>query len=430
MKHRPLTRREFLKGAALAGAVLGFPAVVPSTVFGRNAPGNRINIGLIGMGLMMGGHHSIMLGRDDVQVVAVCDVDREKRQRAKARTEDHYGAKKASGNYKGCDAYNEYERIIERDDIDAVMVITPDHWHTLISLAAMKSGKDVYVQKPMTLTIREGRLMSDTASQYSAILQVGSQQRSERAFRKACEIVRNGWIGKVHTIYTQLGEFPPPQTLPAETVPEGFDYDRWLGPTPWYPYNNKRVKGDYGGGWRCFWDYGSRKNGDWGAHHFDIIQWALGMDHSGPVQFIPKGWDGAAYQSHIYADGTRVWKNHPVKNDQMIQFIGEHGEVLVSRGDRLETTPAELKDRPLAPGDIHLYENYNHEGNWLDCIRSRKTPICTAEIGHRTATICHLNGIAERLNRLIVWDPVKEQIVGDDFATRWLDRPRRTPYVC
>jgi predicted dehydrogenase len=299
----------------------------------------------------------------------------------------------------------------------------------MISLAAMKSGKDVYVQKPMTLTIREGRLMSDAARQYSAILQVGSQQRSERAFRKACEIVRNGWIGKVHTIYTQLGEFPPPQTLPEEPIPDGFDYDRWLGPTAWYPYNKKRVEGNYGGGWRCFWDYGSRKNGDWGAHHFDIIQWALGMDHSGPVEFIPKGYQGAEYQSHVYADGTKVWKNHSVKDGQMIQFIGESGEVLVSRGDRLETTPAGLKDRPLAPSDIHLYESYDHEGNWLECIKTRKPPICTAETGHRTATVCHLNAIAERLDRPIKWNPAKEEILDDASASRWLDRPRRTPYV-
>src|SRR5436853_4166771 len=202
------------------------------------------------MGLMIGSDHRIMLGRGDVLVVAICNVDLNKLDRAKSHTESSYGAKKSSGAYKGCDAYNEYERIIERQDIDAIMVITPDHWHTLISLAAMKSGKDVYVQKPMTLTIREGRQISDGAKQYGAILQVGSQQRSERAFRKACEIVRNGWIGNVHTIYTQLGEFPSPQTLPEEPVPDGFDYDRWLGPTPWYPYNKKRVEGNYGGGWR------------------------------------------------------------------------------------------------------------------------------------------------------------------------------------
>ena len=429
MKNLSFNRRDFLKGAAAAGAALALPTIVPSTVFGQNTPSNRITVGLIGMGLMMGSHHNIVLGREDAQVLAVCDVDRGKRERAKAHTENRYGGKKAGGGYKGCDAYNDYERVMERKDIDAVVVATPDHWHAMISIAAMKSGKDVYVQKPMTLTIREGRLMSDAAKQYRAILQVGSQQRSERAFRKACEIVRNGWIGKVHAVYTQLGEFPPAQTLPEEPIPAGFDYDRWLGPTPWYPYNKKRVEGNYGGGWRCFWEYGSRKNGDWGAHHFDIIQWALGMDNSGPVEFLPKGYNGAEYQSHVYADGTKVWKNHPVKDGQMIQFIGDKGEVLVSRGDRLDTTPAELKNRPLAPGDIHLYDSRNHEGNWIDCIKTRKPPICPAEIGHRTATVCHLNGIAERLNRPIRWDPAKEEIIGDPAASRWLDRPRRTPYV-
>lgn len=386
-------------------------------------------MGLIGMGLQMHGHQRIMTGREDVQVLAVCDVSRPARESARERVEKAYADKTASGAYKGCAAYNEYERIVERDDIDAVFICTPDHWHAMMSIAAMKQGKDVYVQKPMTLTVREGRLMSDISRQYGRILQVGSQQRSEGAFRKACEIVRNGWIGRVHTIYTHFGEFPLPPLLEEEPVPEGFDYDRWLGPTPWYPYNQRRVAGDFGGGWRCFWDYGQRKNGDWGAHHFDIIQWALGMDASGPVEFIPQGWGGAEYQSYVYANGTRVWKNHPVKNGQMIQFIGERGEVLVSRQNRLETTPAELKTRPLAPGETRLYESDNHEGNWIECMKTRQTPICPAEIGHRSATICHLCGIAERLNRRLVWDPVNEQIVGDELASRWLDRPRRAPYI-
>jgi predicted dehydrogenase len=429
MNFRSFSRRDFLKSAAITGAAAAFPTIIPSTVLGQNAPSNRITLGMIGMGLMMGGHHRAMLGRQDTQVLAVCDVVRERREQARGQAERAYSARKAGGEYRGCEAYNEYEKIVERKDIDAVFIVTPDHWHAMISIAAMKAGKDVYVQKPMTLTIREGRIMAEVEKQTGAILQVGSQQRSEFAFRKAAEIVRNGWIGKVHTIYTSLGEFPPPQTLPEEPIPDGFDYDRWLGPTPWYPFNAKRVKGDYGGGWRCFWEYGSRKNGDWGAHHFDIIQWALGMDDSGPVEFLPKGWEGAEFQSHVYADGTKVWKNHPVKNGQMIQFIGDKGEVLVSRGGRLETTPASLRDRPLAPGDIHLYESRDHESDWLNSIRTRKAPICPSEIGHRTATVCHLNAISERLNRPLKWDPVKEAIINDEYASRWLDRPRRTPYV-
>lgn len=424
-----ITRRGFLKSAVLAGAAFGFPTLVPSSVFGQNAPSNRINMALIGMGLMSGGHRNHVCGRDDTQVLAVCDVDRNKRENAKAAVERSYAAKRNVGDYKGCDAYNEFERIMERTDIDAVIVVTPDHWHAPISVMAMRTGKDVYVQKPMTLTIREGRIMSDTAKQYGAILQVGSQQRSERAFRKACEIVRNGWIGRVRTVYAGLGSFAPPRTLPEQPIPEGFDYDRWLGPTPWYPYNEERVKGNYGGGWRCFWDYGSRKNGDWGAHHFDIIQWALGRDDSGPVEFIPKGYEGTEYQTHIYADGTKVLRDHPDRNGHMIRFIGDQGEVCVSRGGRLDTVPVSLRDRPLGPDDIHLYVSNQHESNWIESIKTRRPPICPTEIGHRTATICHLSGIAERLKRPLKWDPAKEEIIGDAEASRWMDRPRRAPYV-
>ena len=428
---KPTTRREFLKHTlTLAGAAIAFPTIVPSSVFGQNAPSNRINIGFIGMGLIVGGHQSHALGRDDVQVLAVCDVNEQKRELAKTSIDNAYAKKTNAGSYKGCEAYNEFEKLIDRKDIDAVFVTTPDHWHAPISAMAMRHGKDVYCQKPMTLTIQEGKIIRDLQKQYGAVFQVGSQQRSERAFRKACEIVRNGWIGKVHTINTNLGEFPPPQTLPEQPIPDGFDYDRWLGSTPWYPYNEARVKGNYGGGWRCFWDYGSRKNGDWGAHHFDIIQWALGMDASGPVQFIPKGYEGNEWQTHIYADGTKVHRVDKVKNGQMIQFIGDKGEVLVSRGDRLETTPVELKDRPLSASDIHLYEvSHGHEDNWIQCIKTRKITICPAEVGHRTATICHCSGIAERLGRPIKWDPAKEEILGDAEAARWMDRPRRAPYT-
>jgi predicted dehydrogenase len=429
-----LTRRAFMfQGAALGTAVV-LPMIVPSTAFGAAAPSNRITMGMIGMGGQMGGHFRTMLGRSDVQVLAVCDVDRKKRENAKGQAESTYAQAMASGTYKGCDACLEYERVCERPDIDAVLIATPDHWHAAISLAAIKSGKDVYCEKPMTLTIHEGRLVSDACKQYGTIYQVGSQQRSERAFRTAAEIVRNGWIGKVKTCYASLGRFAPPATLPEQPIPEGFDYDRWLGPTPWYPYNYRRVEGNFGGGWRCFWEYGSRKNGDWGAHHFDIIQWALGMDDSGPVKFIPKGWDGTPYQTHLYANGVTVERDHPVNNaanrgNNMIQFIGEKGEVFVSRNGMLDTVPVELARRPLGPNDIHLYESRNHLGNWIDCIRSRQQPICHAEIGHRTATICQLNGIAERLGRPIGWDPAREQILNDPEAARWYDRPRRAPYV-
>lgn len=434
-KTHSLSRRDFLvKGAAALGAAAAFPAIVPSTAFGALAPSNRITMAMIGMGLQMRGHFNSMLGRQNVQVLAVCDVMESKRRDAKASAERTYADRSPSGGYKGCDAYLEYEKICERSDIDAVLISTPDHWHAPISLAAIRSGKDVFCEKPMTLTIREGRMVSDACKQYGAIYQVGSQQRSERAFRMACEIVRNGWIGKVHTCYASLGRFAPPATLPEQPIPEGFDYDRWLGPTPWYPYNSERVRADFGGGWRRFWEYGSRKNGDWGAHHFDIIQWALDMDESGPVKFIPSGYQDTQYQTHIYANGVTVLRDHPIRcaenpGNRMIQFIGDKGEVFASRNGQLNTVPTELARRPLGPNDIRLYESNNHNGNWLDCIRTRKQPVCHAEIGHRTGTICQLSGIAERLGRPLEWDPDKEQILNDPEAQRWQDRPRRAPYV-
>jgi predicted dehydrogenase len=424
-----LSRRDFLRGASTVGAAIAYPAIVPSTVFGATAPSNRITMGMVGMGLQMNWHLRGMLGRRKVQVLAVCDVDQNKLQYAKNSVENAYANQTTGGTYKGCDAYIEYEKICERSDIDAVFICTPDHWHAPISLAAIKAGKDAFCQKPMTLTIREGRMVSDACKQYGTIFQVGSQQRSNWAFRKACEIIRNGWIGKVHTIYTRLGRFAPPAVLPEQPIPRGFDYDRWLGPTPWYPYNFERVKGDFGGGWRRFWEYGSRKNGDWGAHHFDIIQWALGMDDSGPVKFVPKGWKDTEYQTHIYADGTKVMRDYPDTGGHMIRFIGTEGEVMVSRGNRIDTKPKELAQTQLRPNDIHLYESRDHDSNWLECIRTRKKTICDAEIGHRTATICQLNTIAERLGRPIEWDPVEEKILNDPAADRWYDRPRRAPYV-
>jgi predicted dehydrogenase len=286
----------------------------------------------------------------------------------------------------------------------------------------------VYCEKPLTLTIKEGQVLVETARRYGRILQTGSQQRSNGAFRKAAEMVRNGWLGEITGIRTSLGEFPIVTALPEEKIPEGLDYDRWLGPTPWRPFNLQRMKGDYGGGWRCFYEYGARKNGDWGAHHFDIIQWALGMDHTGPVEFIPKGWNGTQYQTHIYANGVHVERvDEHLK--AMIEFKGTKGTIWVSRGDYLETDPIAMSSKPLEPGEVHLYASEDHHDDFLNSIVTRQRPIADVEIGHRTATVCHLNAIAERLGRPLRWDPLKEEIIGDSAASRWLDRPRRAPYA-
>jgi predicted dehydrogenase len=428
-----ISRRNLLGTATAGAAALAAPTVIPSSALGFGgftAPSERITMALIGNGMIMRGHYDAMLGNKGVQVLAVCDVDSRKREKGKAQVEGAYAKNAASGSYKGCDAYNEHEKIMDRTDIDACLIGTPDHWHIPISLDAVRSGKDVYVEKPMSLTIREGRMLADAVRRHGAVLQVGSQQRSEYSFGKAVEMVRNGWIGKVHEVYARLGRFPDGRVLPEEPVPAGFDYDRWLGPTPWYPYNAQRVLGNYSGGWRSFWEYGSRKNGDWGAHHYDIIQWALGLDqHSGPEFFFPVGYNGSEWQGFRYANGPTIYRDRKGTTGAMIEFHGEKGIIGVGRGGELVTTPGELKNQPTAPSEQHFIATTDHRSNWLDCIRTRKRPIADVEIGHRTASICHLSAISERLKRPLNWNPDTEQIVGDAEAAKWLDRPRRAPYT-
>lgn len=423
-------RRAFLK-RGLTGilAASAAPTFLPARLFGKNAPSNQLTVGVVGNGLIAASHIGTLIGREDCRVLATCDVHRSKAERARDRMLKAYSDRKESGApAKGVDLYTRHEELIARSDIDIVFVCTPDHWHAAVSKQAMISGKDVYCEKPLTLTVREGRVLVDTARRYGRILQTGTQQRSNKSFRKAAEIVRNGWIGDITVIRTRLGEFPPALPLPEEPVPADFDYDRWLGPTPWRPYNEKRVKGDYGGGWRCFFEYGGRKNGDWGAHHFDIIQNALGMDNSGPVQFIPLGFEGCKYQTHVYGNGIKV-ERHEEGLKPMIEFVGTKGRVEVSRDDVFVTEPADLATRPLRGEDIHLYASDNHHTDFFTCVRTRQRPISDVEAGHRSASVCHLNVIAAQLGRAIRWDPLKEEVIDDPIAARLLDRPRRAPYV-
>ncbi len=424
----PLTRRSVLKHGLTSILAYGLaPNFFPARLFGKNAPSNQLTVGVVGTGLIASSHIGTITGRDDARILVVCDLMRSKAEKARDRIDAAYGKAKASGTSRGVEIARTHEELVTRPDVDVVFVCTPDHWHAAVAKAAMVAGKDVYCEKPLTLTVREGRVLVDTARRYGRILQTGTQQRSNKSFRKAAEIVRNGWIGDLQLIQTRLGNFPPALAFPAEPVPSDFDYDRWLGPTPWRPYHPQRVKGDYGGGWRCFLEYGSRKNGDWGAHHFDIIQTALGMDNSGPVEFIPVGFEGCKYQTHIYANGVRVERNEDGLKP-MIEFRGSKGKVEVSRNDEFATTPGELATRPLRGEDIHLYASDNHHSDFFNAVRTRQRPISDVEAGHRSASICHLNGIAAQLGRAIRWDPKKEEIIGDPIASRLLDRPRRAPY--
>lgn len=420
----PTTRRHFLKSSlTAAGAVVAGPQILRAETLGnaaKDAANSRIGMGFIGMGLISDGHLRTFAGMKGVQPIAVCDV---KDWQLKKAVE----VLKEKG-HEGIQATARFEEVLANPAIDAVCVTTPDHWHAAIAIAAMKAGKDVYVEKPMTLTIAEGQAMVAAEKKYGRIVQVGSQQRSSVHFRIAANLVRNGLIGEVKEIYCQLGQFPqPPDKEQVVAVPEGFDYDRWLGPTPFYEYSENRVKGNYGGGWRCYWDYGSRKFGDWGAHHFDIVQWALGRDETGPVEFIPKGFEGNEHHHYRYADGITVWRDKKPDHGHMIRFIGTKGEVHVSRG-KIDSLPKELVRHKFSGNDIQVYDSADHRQNFLDSIKSRKPTICPATVGHRTATICQLAGIAQRLVRPLKWDPVAEKITNDAEAAKMQDRTRRKGY--
>jgi predicted dehydrogenase len=418
------SRRHFLKTSlTAAGAVIAGPQILRAETLGnatKDAANSRIGMGFIGMGLISDGHLRTFSSMKGVQAIAVCDVKEDQLKKALATLKEK--------GIEGVTATSRFEEVLANPDIDAVCVTTPDHWHVGIALAAMKAGKDVYVEKPMSLTIEEGKAMVAAEKKYGRIVQIGSQQRSEIYFRIAANLVRNGMIGDIKEICCRLGEFPlPPAKETVVPVPAGFDYDRWLGPTPFFEHSENRVKGNYGGGWRCYWEYGSRKFGDWGAHHFDIIQWALGRDETGPVEFIPKGFEGAEHHHYRYADGITVWRDRMPDNGHMIRFIGSKGEVLVSRG-KVETLPKELVRHQFTANDIQVYESKDHRKNFIDSIISRKPTICPASVGHRSATICQLAGIAERLVRPVKWDPVAEKITNDQEAASMQDRPRRKGY--
>jgi hypothetical protein len=415
-----ITRRSFLKAslAASAGSIF-FPWVARANPLGAN---NRVRMALIGCGGMMGGHQGWAQSHPGIEVLAVCDVKTPQRLAA---------LNKLKQNNPSAVGYVDYGEIMARDDIDAVIIATPDHWHAAIAIDAMRTGKDVFVEKPMALTLAESGAMVEAEKRYGRILQVGSQQRSTPQFRQAVNIVRNGWIGDIREIHVNLNsDFPPETLLPAEPVPSDIDYDRWLGPAPYNPYNATRVIGKFTGGWRIFWDYGSRKNGDWGAHHFDIIQWALGMDDSGPVLFVPKEFDGNPIQYHQYANGIKVTasKGGGPAGKFMIRFVGKEGEVGVSRSE-LVTTPPDLASRITSSSELRAYESNDHRGNWLDSIISRRPPICPATVGGRTFDICALAGITERLGRPVRWNPDKREIIDDPEAARFADYPRRAGYT-
>jgi predicted dehydrogenase len=425
---RNFTRRHFLGG--LAASSIAMPTIVPSSVFGRGdkaAPSERITVGFIGCGKMANDYHlPELLGFGDVQALAVCEVDRTRREHAKRRVEKAHEGK--SGSHV-CAAYSDFRDLVGRKDIDAVCIATPEHWHVIPAIEAMKAGKDVYCEKPLTLTLAEGKRCIDVARKYKRVFQTGSQQRSNvfGHFREAAEILRSGRLGKIQTVTVGVGGPSKWCDLPAEEMEPGLDWDRWLGPAPLRPYNSilsPRGVHNHFPAWRDYREYAGGGHADMGAHHYDIAQWCLGMDDSGPVEIlpplVPHAHHGVTYR---YANGVVMVHGGP----SGCTFTGTDGTLRIDR-DHLSSDPVAIVKEPLGAKDVHLEKSPGHHRNWIDCIRSRKRPVADVEIGARSVAITILGNLAYWNGRHLRWDPAKWEFVDDSEANRWLDRERRDPW--
>jgi hypothetical protein len=427
-------RREFLTRSAKAGVVAATaPLFIPSRVLGREGwvpPSEQIRMGFIGVGTQGGGHllggawtyvAGGYAGRKEVRVLAICDVWKERRERARQRVNDHYGQLYGKANYKPCEAYNDFRDVLDRDDLDAVLIATPAHWHATMAVMAMAAGKDVYCEKPTAVTIRESQAVLAAARRYGRVYQAGTQQRSEYGakFRMACEFVRSGRIGKLKEIYAFRdggGVFWPPRFGPPRSAPDGFDWDLYLGPAPMIPFNGNTGPHPF--------DIGEL---NWGQHHYDIIQWAADADETGPAEI----WMEEGRSCYRYPSGVVVYgKGFPgetVGGEGGAVFVGTNGRIAVDRS-ALISNPAEIVKEPLRPGEVHLYRSDSHSGNFLHCVRTRQRTICDASVAHRAASALLLGGIAKQLNRTVKWDAKAERFINDDQADRLTWIAKRPPW--
>ncbi|HKN44833.1 MAG TPA: Gfo/Idh/MocA family oxidoreductase, partial [Propionibacteriaceae bacterium] len=456
------TRREFLAVAAAGMAAsastvgaTGFPSIVPASVLGTNSPGNRINVGAIGNGRISRGHDLPGLWKhDSARIMAACDLDSARVAEARTLINGYY-SKKTGKPYEGVTTYTDYQELLANRDVDAVVISTPDHWHAIIAIRAVQAGKDVYLQKPASLTIAEGRALSDGVHHSGRIFQIGSQQRSSPQFRYAAELVRNGRIGQLKTVEVGLPGDPSGDDEPVMPVPKNLNYDMWLGSTPVVPYTEKRVHPQSGfdrPGWLRCEQFGAGMITGWGAHHIDSAHWGMDTEFTGPIEvwgsaeFPKKGlWDvhGPFRTEAVYANGVHMIVSGEFPNG--IKFIGTEGWIFVSRGNETVTASdpvSKLKDAQalsssdpkiitsvIGPNEIHLYESKDHHGNWLECVRSRQQPIAPVEVAHRACSACLIHHMAMKAKRKLHWDPLKERFKNDDEANALLSRPQRPPYV-
>jgi predicted dehydrogenase len=448
------SRRTFLKTSLGAAAAAGFPTIVPSSVLGQLSPSKRINIGAIGVGRISRVHDLPGIWKyDQANIMAVCDLDANRVELGKALINGFY-SKKTGKPYDGVTGYHNYRELLANKDIDAVVISTPDHQHAILAVDAVHAKKDVYLQKPASLTISEGRHMSDQVRASKQILQIGSQQRSWKQFYRACELVRNGRIGEIKHVEIGLPGDPAGGNPTPMPVPAGFQYDAWLGSTPEVPYTVDRVmptKDFSRPGWLRMEQFGAGMITGWGAHHVDTAHWGMNTELTGPVEiwgtaeFPTSGlWDvHGKFLTHArYANGVTMDISGDFPNG--IKWYGTKGWIFVTRDEM--TTPTatagqtakieplmasdpKILDSVIGPNEVHLYQSDDQHGNWLDCIKSRKAPTAPAEIGHRACSTCLLHHIAMKTKRHLHWDPAKERFINDDAANAMLSRPQRAPYV-
>lgn len=453
-----MNRRNFVKNSLKASAatsigIAGFPTIVPASVIGKNAPSNKINIGAIGVGRISREHDMLeTLKYDQARIMAVCDLDSKRLADGKKYVNDFY-TKKTGKQYDGVTMYDDHRALLQNKDIDAVLISTPDHSHAYLGIHAVEAGKDVYLQKPASLTIAEGRALSNAVHRTGRILQIGSQQRSSLQFRYAAELVRNGRIGDLKTVYVGLPGDPGGDEEPEMAIPKNLNYEAWLGSTPYVYYTEKRVhpQNDYSRpGWLRMEQFGAGMITGWGAHHVDCAHWAMDTEYTGPLEIsghadFPKSglWNvhGLFQTEGIYANGVKMIISNEIPNG--IKFEGTEGWIFVTRGDyrasasdpisantakALTASNDKIITSVIGENEINLYRSKEQHGNWLDCIKTRMQPISPVEVGHRSCSTCLLHHMAMKLKRKINWDPMNERFINDDEANALLNRPHRYPY--
>ena len=451
-----MKRRNFINKTALGtAAMVGFPTIVPAHVLGKDAPSNKINIGQIGCGRIARDHDIHDTIRfDSARYVAVCDVDSKRVADAKVLVDSYYKEKTGKEKYMDTKMYGDYREMLLNKDIDAVVISTPDHWHSQPAMEAVLAGKDIYLQKPTSLTVKEGQQLRDAVKSKNVILQVGTQQRAMPQFRIAAELVRNGRIGKIHTVKIGLPGDPAGPEAPEMPIPNNLNFDMWLGSTPEIPYTEIGVhpQNDYSRpGWLRQRNYGAGMITGWGQHHYDSAAWGMDTELTGPISVealaeFPKSglWNvhGDFLVKHEYANDITVYTSGGYTNG--IKYIGEDGWIFVSRGSytasasdpvdkeksskALNASDLKILTSQIGENETHLYKIDDQHGNWLECIKSRKEPISPIEKGHKACTTCLISDIAMQFSRKLEWNPDKEIFINDDEANAMLHRGQRKPY--